>query len=127
MLPHPARPALPRPGIDHNRFPYARPRRPNLPGQLEHPRPQLIGLLDSLPRPVAQDNEKVVPRTPYLIFGVRYGVSGTHAELGMVSLELTCGVRYGVPGVHETRPLCPVLMFTNIRATVALPPETRWA
>ena len=27
----------------------------------------------------------------------------------------------------QTRPLCPELMFTNIRATVALPPETRWA
>ena len=27
----------------------------------------------------------------------------------------------------QTSPRCPVLLLTNIRATDALPPETRWA
>jgi hypothetical protein len=57
MPPHPTRSALPRPGIDRNRLIGRRPRRPNLPGQLEHPGPQLGGILDPVPRAVAGNDE----------------------------------------------------------------------
>ncbi len=39
MPPHAAFPALARPGIDRDRHRHRRPRRPNLPGQVEHPGP----------------------------------------------------------------------------------------
>ena len=42
---------------DRDRLGDCRPRRPNLPGQIEHPRPQIVGILDPVPRAVAADDE----------------------------------------------------------------------
>jgi len=66
MPPHAARAALSGLRTDRNRLAHVRPRLPNLPGQLEHPRPQLLGILDTLPRPVAADDEAMRRANPQL-------------------------------------------------------------
>jgi hypothetical protein len=53
------RTALPGLRLNRNRLVGRRPRRPNPPGQLEHPRPQLGVVLNAVPRAVAADDEAV--------------------------------------------------------------------
>src|SRR5262245_40405533 len=55
--PHSARATPARLRINRDRHRDRRPRRPNVPGQVEHPGPQLLAVLDPVPRAVAQDDE----------------------------------------------------------------------
>jgi hypothetical protein len=64
---HPARAALTRHRIDRDRLIDRRPRRPDLPSQVEHPGPQLLGILDAMPRTVAQDDEAMRRANPQLL------------------------------------------------------------
>src|SRR4051812_24545140 len=68
MLPHPARAALTGFGIDRNRLSNRRPRRPYLPGQVEHPPPQFLGIVDAMPRAVAHPDEAMRWQNPPLFF-----------------------------------------------------------
>jgi hypothetical protein len=44
-----------RPRLDRNRPVHRHPHRLDLPGQLEHPGAELFGILDMVPRAIAQD------------------------------------------------------------------------
>src|SRR4051794_17176310 len=57
MPPHAAGSALPSHRVDRDRLRDHRPRRPNLPSHVEHPAPQLLGILDLVPRAVAADDK----------------------------------------------------------------------
>ena len=61
-----ARAALPRLGWTGIGSVNRRPRRPNLRGQFEHPGPKLLGILDAMPRTVAQDDEAMRRANPQL-------------------------------------------------------------
>lgn len=54
-----AGPALPRLRLNSDRPTDVGPRRSNLPGQVEHPGPQLFGVFDLMPAPVAANYEAV--------------------------------------------------------------------
>jgi hypothetical protein len=59
MAPHPAWSALPGHRFDRYRRRNLCPRRPNLPGQVKQPGPQLGVVLDAMPLAVAEDDETV--------------------------------------------------------------------
>jgi hypothetical protein len=66
MQPHPAGAALSHFRIHRDRHRNRRPRRSNLSRQLEHPRPQLAGVVDAVPRTVAADDKTMRRRYPNL-------------------------------------------------------------
>src|SRR5271157_6524436 len=64
MATHPTDTTLRRFWIDHDRHRNLPPCRPNLTGQVQHPRPQVVGVLDPVPRAVAEHDEPMRRANP---------------------------------------------------------------
>ena len=67
LPPHFAQPALAGLRVDRDHRSDSRLRRPNLPGQVENPRPQLLRVVDPVPRAITADDEAMRRANPQLL------------------------------------------------------------
>jgi len=105
--------------VDQDRLIDLPPCRPNLPGQVEHPSPQLLGILDPVPRAIIADDEPMRRTNPQF----HLDQQEVAAHLRQVLFQFPA---FFARALQFNRKATQIRVFSCYRCNPKLPKRYRW-